>query len=89
VPLKTYDESIHVLRRSLDAAKMDGGDKLDGFRRLNKFVEAVEMDLRPEADLPSLIRHERALSPALGGRSVQAGRKGPARQAMTHQMSLF
>ena len=89
VPLKTYDESIDVLRRSLDVAKMDGGDKLEGFRRLNKFVEAVETDLRPEADLPSLVAHELALSPALGGRSVQVGSKRPARRAMTHQMRLF
>src|SRR6202000_1145996 len=34
VPLHVYDESIDVLRRSLDAAKVDGGDKLEGFRRL-------------------------------------------------------
>jgi hypothetical protein len=89
VPLRTYDESIDVLRRSLEAAKMDGGDKLQGFRRLNKFVEAVETDLHPEADLPSLVAHELAISPSLGGRSVQPGRRGPARHADTHQMSLF
>jgi uncharacterized protein len=89
VPLRTYDESIDVLRRSLDAAKMDGGEKLEGFRRVNKFVEAVEMDLRPEADLPSLVAHELAISPTLGGRSVQPGRKTPVRPSMTRQMSLF
>jgi uncharacterized protein len=89
VPLKTYDESIDVLRRSLDAARMDGGDKLEGFRRLNNFVEAVETDLRPEADLPSLVAHELALSPSLGGRSVQIGCKRTARHATTNQMRLF
>jgi hypothetical protein len=89
VPLKTYDESIDVLRRSLDAAKMDGGDKLEGFRRLNTFVEAVAKDVRPEADLPSLISHELALSPSLGGRSVRPGRRGSAGHAMAHQMRLF
>jgi hypothetical protein len=89
VPLKTYDESIDVLRRSLDAAKMNGGDKIEGFRRLTKFVEAVETDLRPEADLPSVVAHELARSPALDGRSVQPGRNGPAHHAMTRQMSLF
>jgi len=89
VPLKTYDESIDVLRRSLDAAKMDGGDKLEGFRRLNNFVEAIETDLRPEAHLSSLVAHELAISPALGGRSVRARKKTPARQAVSHQMSLF
>jgi hypothetical protein len=89
VPLKTYDESIDVLRRSLDAAKLDGGDKLEGFRRLNKFVEAVETNLHTEANLPALIAHELALSPSLGGRRVQPGRKGPRHQATTRQMSLF
>src|SRR5918994_1230736 len=38
VPLKTYDESIDVLRRSLDVSRIDGGEKLEGFRRLNEFV---------------------------------------------------
>src|SRR6185503_6297092 len=35
VPLKTYDESLDVLRRSLDAAKLGDTEKLEGFRRLD------------------------------------------------------
>ena len=35
VPLKTYDESIDVLRRSLDAARLGDTEKLEGFARLN------------------------------------------------------
>ncbi|MDP9114122.1 MAG: DUF763 domain-containing protein, partial [Acidobacteriota bacterium] len=89
VPLRTYDESIDVLRRSLDAAKMDGGDKLEGFRRLNQFVEGVETNLSPQADLSSLVAHELAISPALGGRSVQRGRSKPVGHAQSRQMSLF
>jgi hypothetical protein len=89
VPLKTYDESIDVLRRSLDAAKLDGGDKIKGFRGLNKFVEAVETDLHTEADLSSLVAHELAISPSLGGRSVHSDRKEPARHGMPRQMRLF
>src|SRR5436305_5796173 len=38
VPLKTYDESIDVLRRSLDRAKVGDREKLDGFARLERFV---------------------------------------------------
>src|SRR5437868_9805740 len=38
VPLKAYDESISVLRNSLDAAKLGDPDKLDGFKRLDRFV---------------------------------------------------
>ena len=41
VPLKTYDETIHVLRRSLEAAKIGNTDKIDGLRRLDRFVQAV------------------------------------------------
>ena len=89
VPLKTYDESIDVLRRSLDAAKVDGGDKLEGFRRLNQFVGEVETDLRPQVDLPSLVAHERALSPSLGGRSVRQDNRRPTPPSEPDQMSLF
>ena len=34
VPLKTYDESLHFLRNTLNAAKIGHTEKLDGFRRL-------------------------------------------------------
>jgi hypothetical protein len=79
VPLKTYDESIAVLRRSLDAAKVDGGEKIEGFKRLDRFVKVVEHRLKPEADFDAVLRHERRISPSLGGRTVQGSR----------QLSLF
>ena len=37
VPLKTYDESLNCLRTSLDGAKLGDKDKLEGFRRLERF----------------------------------------------------
>jgi hypothetical protein len=80
VPIKTYDESIGVLRRSLDAAKVDGAAKLEGFRRLDRFVKVVEKRLQPEADFDAVIRHERRISPSLGGRTAHRGSK---------QLSLF
>ena len=49
VPLKTYDESIAVLRRSLDAAKLDGPAKKDGFARLDRFVRVVERNAAPRS----------------------------------------
>jgi hypothetical protein len=70
VPLKTYDESIAVLRRSLDAAKLDRSDRVDGFARLDRFVRMIEKRSQAEADLPAVISHEFAISPALNGRSV-------------------
>lgn len=70
VPLKTYDQALDVLRTSLDAAKVGDKDKLEGLRRLDKFVRAVETELKPEADYDAVITHEKMISPALDGRSV-------------------
>jgi hypothetical protein len=70
VPLKTYDESLNFLRTSLDKAKLGGGDKLDGLRRLESFVRVVESELEPRADFDAVIAHEKVISPSLDGRSV-------------------
>ena len=70
VPLKVYDESIAVLRRSLEAAKLGHSDKLHGLKRLDAFTRAIEQRLEPEADVHAAIAHERAISRSLGGRTV-------------------
>ena len=84
VPLKTYDESIAVLRRSLDAAKLGDTDKIDGMKRLEKFVRVVEQKYSPEADFDAVLAHEHAISPSLDGRTVFDDK--PRRRA---QLSLF
>jgi len=80
VPLKTHDESLDFLRTSLDRARLGrpgntsdqafGKEKLDGLRRLERFVRTVETGLKPEADFDAIIKHEKAISPSLDGRSV-------------------
>jgi hypothetical protein len=70
VPLKTYDETIGVLRRSLDAAKVGDTDKMEGMKRLHAFTAAIERRFAPRADFDAVMETERAMSPALGGRTV-------------------
>jgi uncharacterized protein len=70
VPLKVYDESLAVLRRALDTAKLGHADKLNGFARLDAFTRLVEDRLSPDADVDLAIAHERSLSSTLGGRTV-------------------
>ena len=70
VPLTIYDESIAVLRRALDAARLGHTDRLDGFRRLDAFTRAIQHRARPSADVEAVIAHERAISRSLGGRTV-------------------
>jgi uncharacterized protein len=84
VPLKTYDQSMSVLRNALDRAKLGNADKLDGFRRLDGFVRTIERNAAPEADTARVIAHERQISPALGGRTVLDDRK-----RRSGQMRLF
>jgi uncharacterized protein len=73
VPLRVYDESIGVLRRALDAARLGRSEKLDGFRRLDAFTRTIERARSPEADVTAAIRHERQISRSLGGRTVVDG----------------
>jgi uncharacterized protein len=90
VPLKTYDDSIAVLRRALDAAKVGHADKLQGFSRLDKFTRTIERTASPEADVNAAIQHERAISPSLGGRTVfDDRRERRATKPRKGQLDLF
>ena len=85
VPLKTYDDSLGVLRRSLDQAKLGHTDKVDGFKRLDNLVRTVERQAQPVADFEKVMAHERRISPAIGGRTVMDDR----REARSEQLLLF
>jgi uncharacterized protein len=88
VPLKTYDESLRFLRTAVDRAKAGDTEKSDGLRRLDSLVRRVERQLKPDADFDSLMEHERAISPSLGGRTVFDDKRRPVRSKPA-QMSLF
>jgi hypothetical protein len=89
VPLKVYDESIAVLRRALDAAKLGHTDKLQGFSRLDRFTRAIAERRAPNADVDATIAHERAISPTLGGRTVMDDAKESRRPPRSGQLDLF
>ena len=90
VPLKTYDESISILRGSLDRARLGDTDKLEGFARLDKFTQAIEQQCSPEVDFAAVVAHERAISPSLDGRSVFDDRKAKrTSRTVSRQMPLF
>jgi uncharacterized protein len=87
VPLKTYDETIHVLRRSLESAKLGESLKMDGLRRLDRFTRGVEESYAPLADFRNIVAHERTISESLGGRTARSGRKRG--QPAPRQLTLF
>ena len=51
VTLKTYDETLGFLRRSLQDARIGDQEKIDGFRRLDRLTRTVEQQLNAVADL--------------------------------------
>jgi hypothetical protein len=95
VPLKTYDETLAVLRGSLQAARLGQRDKVEAFRRLDRLTRAIEQNRDPFADFDATLAHERAIAPSLGGRTVcddrrNARRLGIARKLNTAgQLALF
>jgi hypothetical protein len=87
VPLKTYDETIDVMRRSLEAAKVGDTDKIDGLRRLDRFVRAVEHSKAPSTDFSKTVARERQISDSLNG--ATAGSRPARSRSVTRQLSLF
>jgi hypothetical protein len=74
VPLAVYDETIRVLRRAVDAARLGNDDRLAAVRRLDEQARVLERVARGPS-VEQLIAAERAQSAALGGRAVDGERR--------------
>jgi hypothetical protein len=89
VPLKTYDESIAVLRRGLDGARLGDSEKTDGLRRLDRFVKMIEERADPLADFSQTVSREHSISASLDGRSVFDDKKKSSPAFSSRQLALF
>lgn len=70
VPLKIYDESIRILRDSIEKSKLGYKDKSDCIRRLHTAALNVERNCAPEVDFDAAIRYEREHSKEWDGKTV-------------------
>jgi hypothetical protein len=84
VPLTIYDETLRVLRRAVDRAKLGQGDKLATLRRLDDQCRLVEAATREPAlpagaaaTLSAIVAHEKRVSPLLDGRTCQDTMRRP------------
>jgi uncharacterized protein len=77
VPLRVYDETIGVLRRALDAARLAHGDRLAAVRRLDRQARLLER-VASGPSLATLLAAERAASPPYGGRTVHGPGRPPS-----------
>jgi hypothetical protein len=89
VPLKTYDDALAILRRSLAEARLGNITRLDAFKRLDQLTRNVEKDRQPLADFTATIAHERSISSSLGGKTVfdEPRHARPSKRSL--QLDLF
>ena len=70
VPLKIYDESIRVLRDSIEKSKLGYKDKSDCIRRLHQTALNIEKNCAPQVDFDAAIKFEREHSKEWDGKTV-------------------
>jgi uncharacterized protein len=80
VPLKVYDQTISVLKNSIDKAKIDGSDKLKALKKLSEITANVEKNFLPDYSLEDIIQKERDISHLHGGKTVFGDARPPKGQ---------
>lgn len=87
VPAKIYDETIHILKTSVEKAKIGETDRQKALKSLSKISWQLEKDFIPEQNLQQLIQHERDNSYKYGGKTVFGDVKPP--KYNKDQLKLF
>jgi uncharacterized protein len=88
VPLKVYDETIAVLKTSVDKAKIGLSDKQKAIQQLSMLAQRIEKDFEPRPFLDEIIQKERNESQKYGGMTV-FGKAQPPKQKKPEQLKLF
>ena len=70
VPLKIYDESIRILRESIEKSKLGYKEKSDCIRRLHTTAMNIEQNCDPQVDFDKVIEFEKNHSKEWDGRTV-------------------
>ena len=87
VPTKVYDETISVLKTSVEKAKIGEADKQRALKSLHKISREMEKNFIPEKKLDELIQHELENSYKYGGKTIFGDAKQP--KSNKDQMRLF
>ncbi len=85
VPLEVYDQTIEMLHKALQQARLGHSDKKLAFKNLHQAAKRLEQDFVPNDDLHKVIAKERRDSHNYGGRTV-FGKAKPKKDA---QLDLF
>jgi hypothetical protein len=88
VPTKIYDESIRILRQSVDKAKIGIHDKQKALKKLHRLTLNIEKSFEPTTDLSPIVKYEKKNSIRWGGRTVSEA-TWKRKKYDSSQLSLF
>lgn len=89
VPTKVYDETISVLEKAVEKAKLGINDKNTAIKKLHEIVARAEENFIPNNNFDALIEKERNESWKYGGRTVFGKAKPPKEIKKEVQLKLF
>lgn len=70
VPLKIYDETIHILRDSIEKSKLGFKEKSECIKRLHLTALNIEKQFSPQANFESIIKFEKEKSKEWEGKTI-------------------
>lgn len=77
VPLKVYDETISVLTKAVNKAKIGASEKLQAIQKLGELSRQAEKDFVPNNNFEELLERERNNSWKYGGKTIFGDAKPP------------
>jgi hypothetical protein len=80
VPLKVYDQTVAVLKRAVERAKLGDGDRLAAIKRLDDQARRIDVAALTPAQFDDAVAAERRQTIELGGRTVADDRARRPRQ---------
>lgn len=91
VPVKIYDETIDMLQRAINRAKIGNSDKITAIQKLSEISRRAEESFTPNSNFDTLIQRERDESYKYGGKTVFGDAKPPKTKPSNpnNQLELF
>jgi len=87
VPITVYDESIQILNKAVQKARLGNNEKSEALKNLSKVVAQLEKDFIPNNRFDDIIEEERNNSWKYEGRTVKGKAKKP--RGWDGQLELF
>jgi hypothetical protein len=90
VPIKVYDETINVLKTSVEKAKLGNTDKQQAIQKLSQLALNLERSFKPRDFFDDIVQKERDESYRYDGRTVMGKAQPPGKKpGQDQQLNLF